>query len=181
MAAWKSIECIIGAAITCIPGAGSSLRLVIENLMRSPTRARTTGPGTWLPNVHALNFTPGAISMIVCVVSSLTSFTGLSTSGFTIASRLNASPLANGPVCRSVLNLAGPGLKSILDWSYGSAAGADDALAVVEAGVAGAAATGVAAGAVVAVGVGWRSQPVRANAATLSSGTTQWRANSESS
>ena len=43
IAAWKSIECIIGAAITCKPGTGSSLRLVIENLMRSPTRARTDG------------------------------------------------------------------------------------------------------------------------------------------
>ena len=43
IAEWKSI---IGAAVTCTPGAGSSLRLVIENLMRSPTRARTTGPGT---------------------------------------------------------------------------------------------------------------------------------------
>jgi hypothetical protein len=46
IAAWKSIECIIGAAVTLSPGAGSSLRLVIENLTRSPTRARITGPGT---------------------------------------------------------------------------------------------------------------------------------------
>jgi len=117
MAAWKSIECIIGAAITCIPGAGSSLRLVIENLMRSPTRARTTGPGTWSPNVHALNLMPGARSITLCVVSRCTSFTGSETSGFTIASMLSALPDANGPVWRVVLNLAGPGLKSILAMS----------------------------------------------------------------
>jgi hypothetical protein len=42
----------------------------MENLILSPTRARTVGPGTWSPKVHALNFTPGAISMILWVVSS---------------------------------------------------------------------------------------------------------------
>ena len=46
IAEWKSIECIIGADDTCMPGTTSSERLVIENLMRSPTRARTMGPGT---------------------------------------------------------------------------------------------------------------------------------------
>ena len=76
MAAWKSIECIIGAAVSCTPGTGSSLRLVMMNLILSPTRARTVGPGTWSPKVQALNFTPGAISMILCVVSRRTVFTG---------------------------------------------------------------------------------------------------------
>ena len=47
IAAWKSIECIIGAANAAPPCTGSSLRLVIENLTRSPTRARIVGPGTW--------------------------------------------------------------------------------------------------------------------------------------
>ena len=65
IAEWKSIECIIGAAVTRTPGTGSSQRLVMENLIRSPTRARTSGPGTWSPKVQALNFTPGAISMIL--------------------------------------------------------------------------------------------------------------------
>src|SRR6478672_7653983 len=75
IAEWKSIECIIGAAVTEMPGIFSSERLVIENLMRSPTRARTTGPGTVSPKVQAENFTPGAISMILWVVSRRTSFT----------------------------------------------------------------------------------------------------------
>src|SRR4026207_918878 len=39
IAAWKSIECIIGAAVMRTPGTGSSLRLVMLHLMRSPTRA----------------------------------------------------------------------------------------------------------------------------------------------
>ena len=76
IAEWKSIECIIGAAVTRTPGIGSSERLVIVNLMRSPTRARTAGPGTVSPKVQALNFTPGAISMTLCVVSRRISFTG---------------------------------------------------------------------------------------------------------
>src|SRR3546814_10246105 len=63
IAAWKSIECIMGAAICGMPGVGSSLRLVIEKRIRSPTRARMLGPGTWSPNVQALNFTPGARSI----------------------------------------------------------------------------------------------------------------------
>jgi hypothetical protein len=41
IAEWKSIECIIGAAVMRTPGTGSSERLVIVNLIRSPTRART--------------------------------------------------------------------------------------------------------------------------------------------
>src|ERR1044071_6625023 len=60
IAAWKSIECIIGAAVMRTPGTASSERLVMTNLMRSPTRARIVGPGTWSPKVQALNFTPGA-------------------------------------------------------------------------------------------------------------------------
>src|SRR3954454_24725978 len=82
IAAWKSIECIIGAAVTRTPGTGSSLRLVMLNLMRSPTRARTVGPGTVSTKVQALNFTPGAISMILCVVSRRIVLTADGSSGF---------------------------------------------------------------------------------------------------
>jgi hypothetical protein len=65
IAEWKSIECIIGASLTRRAGTGSSLRLVIEKWIWSPTRARIVGPGTWSPNVHALYLRPGAISMIL--------------------------------------------------------------------------------------------------------------------
>src|SRR3954469_968044 len=86
IAAWKSIECIIGADVRRTPGTGSSLRLVIEKRILSPTFARTVGPGTWSPNVQALNFTPGAISMILCVVSRRIVFTGEGSSGFRLLS-----------------------------------------------------------------------------------------------
>jgi hypothetical protein len=99
------------------PGTGSSERLLIVNLTRSPTRARTAGPGTWSPKVQALNFTPGAISMILCVVSKRISFTAAATSGFSAASRLSASPLANGPLWRSFDSTAGGVLKSIFAMS----------------------------------------------------------------
>jgi hypothetical protein len=46
MAAWKSIECIIGAVVTRTPGTGSSLRLVMVMRILSPTRAWIVGPGT---------------------------------------------------------------------------------------------------------------------------------------
>src|SRR5690349_25087529 len=92
------------------------------NLMRSPTRARTTGPGTVSPKVQAENFTPGAISMILWVVSRRTSFTGDGSSGFTTASIDSAEPMAKGPVCRSLVTFAGGDLKSIFFTSYGSAA-----------------------------------------------------------
>src|SRR5262245_29350091 len=123
IAAWKSIECIIGAATTLGPGTGSSLRLVMTNLIRSPTRARTVGPGTWSPKVQALNFTPGAISMILCVVSSRTVFTGEGSSGFSSGPKLSAAPSAKAPLLRSAETLAGVGLRSILEMSYGSGAG----------------------------------------------------------
>ena len=117
IAEWKSIECIIGAAVTRTPGMGSSERFVIVNLMRSPTRARTAGPGTVSPKVQALNFTPGAISMILCVVSRRISFTGAGSSGLIAASMLSALPAANGPVWRSFESTAGGDLKSIFDTS----------------------------------------------------------------
>src|SRR3954471_24081457 len=123
MAAWKSIECIIGAATSWMPGTASSERLVIENLIVSPTRARMIGPGTWSPNVQALNFTPGAISTILCVVSSRMVFTGAGSSGFSAASRLSALPSANAPLWRSAEIFAGTGFRSILETSYGSGAG----------------------------------------------------------
>src|ERR1044072_7245219 len=40
IAAWKSIECIIGAAVSRTPGAPPALRLVRAKLMLWPTRAR---------------------------------------------------------------------------------------------------------------------------------------------
>ena len=90
-----------GAAVTRTPGIGSSERLLIVNLMRSPTRARTTGPGTVSPKVHALNFTPGAISMILCVVSRRISLTKPVVSGLSAAPMFSASPVAKAPVWRN--------------------------------------------------------------------------------
>jgi hypothetical protein len=83
------------------------------NLMRSPTRARTVGPGTWSPMVQALNFTPGAISMILCVVSRRIVFTGDGSSGFSSAAMLSAAPSAKAPLWRSAETLDGTGLRSI--------------------------------------------------------------------
>src|SRR5689334_18620702 len=124
MAAWKSIECIIGAAVILTPGTGSSLRLVMLNLTVSPTRARMVGPGTLSPNVHALNFTPGAISITLCVVSSCTILTGAGSSGFSTAPKLSAAPWANAPVCLPSLTLAGGDLKTMPAGSYRSATAA---------------------------------------------------------
>src|SRR2546422_10940697 len=107
MAAWKSIECIIGAAVTRTPDTGSSLRLVMLNLILSPTRARIVGPGTWLPKVQALNFTPGAISMILCAVSSRTVLTGEGSRRLSSAPMLSESPFANAPLWRSEPTFAG--------------------------------------------------------------------------
>jgi hypothetical protein len=49
---------------------------------------------------------------------------------------LRESPAANGPVWRSELSVAGPGLKSIFDASYGSAADDADGAAGDGAGMA---------------------------------------------
>ncbi len=114
------MECIIGAATTCTPGTGSSLRLVMVKRILSPTRARTVGPGTWPPKVQALNFTPGAISMILCVVSSCTSLTGDGSSALSSLPMLSDVPAANAPLCRSFDRVAGAGFMSILAGSYGS-------------------------------------------------------------
>ena len=84
------------------------------NLMRSPTRARTTGPGTWSPKVQALNFTPGAISMILCVVSSRISLTGDGSRALSAGSIFSALPAEKDPVWRSLESTAGGVLKSIL-------------------------------------------------------------------
>jgi hypothetical protein len=54
------------------------------------------------PKVQALTFTPGAISMILWVVSSRISLIGAATSGLTAASMLSASPAAKAPVWRSL-------------------------------------------------------------------------------
>src|SRR6185436_9774115 len=103
------MECIIGGIIICKPGATSSLRLVMLNLILSPTRARITGPGTWSPNVQPLNFTPGAISMILCVVSSWMVFTGDGSRGFISGAVLSPVPDENPSVCRSLDVLDGGG------------------------------------------------------------------------
>jgi hypothetical protein len=96
----------------------------MENLILSPTRARTVGPGTWSPKVQALNFTPGAISMILCVVSRRTFFTGEGSSGLSSAVRLSDAPSANPAPSASApfsgaatVIFAGVELKSILAWS----------------------------------------------------------------
>src|SRR5690349_8939150 len=136
MAAWKSIECIIGAAVSRTPGTGSSLRLVIEKRILSPTRARMVGPGTWSPKVQALNFTPGAISMILCVVSSRTVFTGDGSSGSSAAPLLRAAPSAKAPLWRSLVTFAGTGFRSILATSYGSAGRPHDASSARDASAA---------------------------------------------
>src|SRR5688572_19740628 len=124
MAAWKSIECIIGAAVILTPGTGSSLRLVMLNLIVSPTRARIVGPGTVSPKVQALNFTPGAISITLCVVSSCTFFTGAGSRGLSTAPKLSESPWAKAPVLRRSLTLAGGDLRIIEAGSYRSRTGA---------------------------------------------------------
>src|SRR5262245_5823862 len=98
----------------------------MTNLILSPTRARIVGPGTVSPNVQALNFTPGAISMILCVVSSRTVLTGDGSSGLSSGPMLSAAPSANAPLWRSDVTLAGTGFRSIFDTSYASTgAGAD--------------------------------------------------------
>src|SRR3954469_9991682 len=124
IAAWKSIECIIGAAVRRTPGTGSSLRLVIEKRILSPTFARTVGPGTWSPKVQALNFTPGAISMILWVLSSRMTLTGEASSGLISGAMLREAPSAKAPVWRSALTLAGVGFRSIFEMSYLSATAA---------------------------------------------------------
>src|SRR6185503_10102071 len=93
--------------------AASSLRLVITNLMRSPTRARSVGPGTWSPKVQALNFTPGAISMILWVVSRRTVLTDEGSRGFSFSPMLSEAPSAKAPLWRSPLTLAGGDSRTI--------------------------------------------------------------------
>src|SRR5947207_932730 len=110
----------MGAAVRRTPGKACALRFVIAKRMRSPTRARTVGPGTWSPNVHALNFTPGATSMIVWTVSSRISLTGAGSSGFSVAVVDNALPAAKGPEPLVLVTRAGFGFRSILAGSYGS-------------------------------------------------------------
>ncbi len=120
IAEWKSIECIMGAVVTRGPGMASSERLLMVKRMRSPTLARTTGPGTVSPKVQALYFTPGAISMILCVMSSRISLTGAGSSGLSAASMLSALPAAKGPVWRSLVTTAVGEPKAMCLWSYGS-------------------------------------------------------------
>jgi len=113
IAAWKSIECIIGEVAKLAAGICSSERLVIENFTLSPTRTRTIGPGTWSPKVHAVYFTPGARSITLCVTSIWISFTGFASSGFTAASSERALPLEKLPVWRAVVIAAGGGFRSM--------------------------------------------------------------------
>ena len=117
MAAWKSMECIMGATTIDMAGRVSSLRLVMLKWILSPTRARTVGPGTWSPKVQALNFTPGAISTSLWLVSSCTYLIGAGSSGLSCASKLSESPFENGPVWRAALKVAGGDFSSILEAS----------------------------------------------------------------
>ncbi len=59
-AAWKSIEC------------GILVLLRIVTFTVSPTRTRSTGPGTRSPNVQSVTTFPGAISAVFSVMSSTT-------------------------------------------------------------------------------------------------------------
>src|SRR5262249_27859695 len=91
------------------------------NLMRSPTRARTVGPGTWSPKVQALNFTPGAISTILCVVSRRTFFTGAGSRGASFAPVLSDPPSAKAPLWRSLFVFEGGESStrvSLFPWAY---------------------------------------------------------------
>src|SRR5205814_6764197 len=73
-AAWKSIECGIEASLT------RRIRT------RSPSRTRTTGPGTVPPNVQLLYVTPFAISTVVSRIGMRNSFTAAVEAGLRRAS-----------------------------------------------------------------------------------------------
>ena len=70
------------------------VRLVMEKWILSPTVARTVGPGTESPSVHAAYFIPGARSISRFDASSRISFTGLGSSGCKVASKERLFPLA---------------------------------------------------------------------------------------
>src|SRR5438876_3906701 len=73
-AAWKSIEC----------GMEASLTRRIRT--KSPSRTRTTGPGTVPPNVQLLYVTPLAISTVASRIGIRKSFTGAAEAGLSRAS-----------------------------------------------------------------------------------------------
>src|SRR5262245_53243800 len=92
-AEWKSIECSIGAAMRRL-GEVTLVGLVMEKRILSPMRTRTVGPGTESPSVQAAYLIPGARSITLLDASSLTSFTGLGSSGCSVALKLRLRPVA---------------------------------------------------------------------------------------
>src|SRR5882724_11597153 len=111
IAEWKSIEWSIGAAMRSF-GVVTLVRLVMLKRILSPTRARTVGPGSWSPSVHAVYFTPGAISNSLFDASRRTSFTGLGSSGCSAGSKLRLLPVAYGPERSSSTTTAAEGSTS---------------------------------------------------------------------
>src|SRR5262245_27422119 len=107
-AEWKSIECSIGAAMRSL-GEVTLVRFVMEKRILSPTRARTVGPGTESPSVHAVYLMPGARSIRRFDASRRTSFRGLGSSGCSAASNDRLLPVAYGPERSSSTTTAGTG------------------------------------------------------------------------
>src|SRR5262252_10469165 len=105
-AEWKSIECSIGAAMRSL-GEVTLVRLVMEKWILSPTFARTVGPGTESPSVHAAYLIPGARSISLFDASSLTSLTGLGSSGIRVALNDRLLPVAYAPDRSSSTTTAG--------------------------------------------------------------------------
>src|SRR5882672_5573202 len=88
-------------------GVVTLVRLVMEKRILSPARARTVGPGTESPSVHAAYLIPGARSISRFDASRRTSFTGLGSSGSSVASKLRLLPVAYGPERSSSTTTAG--------------------------------------------------------------------------
>src|SRR2546430_16816716 len=86
-AAWKSIECGIEASLT------RRIRT------RSPSRTRTTGPGTVPPNVQLLYVTPFAISTVASRMGMRNSFTAAVEAGVRRASYTGCVPRGVAPQC----------------------------------------------------------------------------------
>src|SRR5207253_11168189 len=92
-AAWKSIEC----------GMEASLTRRIRT--KSPSRTRTTGPGTVPPNVQLLYVTPFAISTVASRIGIRNSFTGAAEAGLSRASYMGCG--GRGAVAKAVASTCG--------------------------------------------------------------------------
>ena len=93
-------EALIAAGVTAVAATGIAAVVLILVFV-----GREALPVFFSPKVHAENFTPGAISMILCVVSRRMVFTGDGSSGLSSDVKLSASPTAKAPVWRSLLNV----------------------------------------------------------------------------